>query len=237
MAKVICQNCGKEFISYNPNPKFCSRECKYQSERADINLEEAIAMYESGMTQAKVAEHFGVKQKTIWKLFKEAKYKSRIALNTKGNTGRPQSEKLNNNWKEGTTIQNGYILVRCPDHPRAKEQGKYIPQHILVMERYLGRYLEYYSQGHPNNEVVHHINHNKQDNRIENLQLMKHSEHAKIHSNENKHRWSKAVRRIDTGEVYFSAAEASRALGMTARAVSQAINKKTRAGGTYWEYV
>ncbi|MCW5318993.1 hypothetical protein GTQ43_36755 [Nostoc sp. KVJ3] len=195
-------------------------------------------MYESGMTQAEVAEHFGVKQKTIWKLFKQAQYQSRIPINKKNIKTGDQKAENNGNWKGGVTITgNGYIMVRCPDHPRAKEMGNYVYQHILVMERYLGRYLEWYGLGHKDNEVVHHINHNKQDNRIENLQLMKHSQHIKLHSDENKVKWSKAVRRIDTGEIYPSAAEASRALGMTARAVSRAINKKTKAGGTYWEYV
>lgn len=233
MTKVICQNCGQEFTSYNPNPKFCSRECKYQSERANIDLEEAIALYESGMTQAQVGEKFGVKQRTIWKLFKQAGYESRIPLNTKGNTGRPQNEELNANWKGGTTMKNGYILVRCPNHPRAKECGGYVPQHILVMERYLGRYLEWYGQNNPNNEVVHHINHNKQDNRIENLQLMKESEHQREHQIFLK----RAVRRKDTGEIYPSAQEAALVMGIHRSAVGRAIKKGIKAAQIYWEYV
>ncbi len=234
MAKVICQNCGKEFISYNPNPKFCSRECKYQSERADINLEKAIAMYESGMTQAKVAEHFGVRQKTIWKLFKQAKYQSRIPVNKKNIKTGDQKAENNGNWKGGVIITDkGYIMVRCPDHPRAKEMGSYVYQHILVMERYLGRYLDYYGQGHPDNEIVHHINHNKQDNRIENLQLMRELEHRKYHQKFVK----KPVKRLDTGEVYPSAQEASLAVGLNRSAVGKAIKQGIKAGGVYWNYV
>jgi hypothetical protein len=35
------------------------------------------------------------------------------------------------------------------------------------------------------NEVVHHINENKQDNRLENLELMTRKEHMKFHSLKN----------------------------------------------------
>lgn len=56
----------------------------------------------------------------------------------------------------------GYVQIKKSDHPRASKN--YIFEHILVMEKKLGRYLE-------PGESVHHINGIKDDNRIKNLEL------------------------------------------------------------------
>jgi len=81
----------------------------------------------------------------------------------------------NTNWNGGR-IKNdsGYILVYQPEHPfRSRE--KYVREHRLVMEKHLGRYLK-------PEEVVHHINFIRDDNRIENLMLFKNNrEHGAFH--------------------------------------------------------
>ena len=67
----------------------------------------------------------------------------------------------------------GYTIILQPDHPYANNRG-YVMEHRLVMEEYLGRYLQ-------EDEIVHHINGRKRDNRIENLTLLSLSEHSKLH--------------------------------------------------------
>lgn len=76
-------------------------------------------------------------------------------------------------WKGGKTLdKRGYILLNRPKHP--KNHNNYVYEHILVMEKKLGRYLT-------ENEEIHHLNGKKDDNRIKNLFLCdNHGTHMKL---------------------------------------------------------
>ena len=81
------------------------------------------------------------------------------------------------NYKGGKSTQLGYILILNKEHPHVV--GKYVREHRLVMELHLGRYLR-------PNELVHHINGNKKDNRIENLLLLSRAQHVSLHNYQDK---------------------------------------------------
>ena len=53
--------------------------------------------------------------------------------------------------------------------------GKQVRLHRFLMEQKIGRKLCF-------NEIVHHINGNKFDNRIENLEVVSRSDHMKMHT-------------------------------------------------------
>jgi len=66
----------------------------------------------------------------------------------------------------------GYVLVTKPNHKWVNRKDGYILEHRLVMQEHLGRKLT-------SKEIVHHKNGNRQDNRLENLEVKKiHKHHA-----------------------------------------------------------
>jgi len=58
----------------------------------------------------------------------------------------------------------GYVLLYEPEHPNSNS-GNRIFEHRIMMEKKIGRYLK-------KNEIVHHLNGKKDDNRLENLYLV-----------------------------------------------------------------
>ena len=73
---------------------------------------------------------------------------------------------------KGWYMQNGYIMRKVNNHPNEDVRG-YVAEHRLIYERYLGRFLD-------KKEVIHHINGNRADNRLENLQIaIENGEHVK----------------------------------------------------------
>ena len=88
--------------------------------------------------------------------------------------GRPYlAGALHPDWTGGRHIDrtHGYVMVYVPG---IKGRGRYIPEHRLLVERALGRKL------HPR-EIVHHLNGDKTDNRLENLELLSQKRHVSYH--------------------------------------------------------
>lgn len=71
-------------------------------------------------------------------------------------------------YKPGSWKENGYVVIY-------QGSGKGIKEHIKIMEEHIGRKID------RKNENVHHINGIRDDNRLENLQLMTAEEHIRFH--------------------------------------------------------
>ena len=92
-----------------------------------------------------------------------------------------EGQTAGHNYNGGrTSHSHGYVIVTDGD--------KRVLEHRLVMERHLGRPLR-------EDEIVHHKNLDKADNRIENLEVMSQSDHIQHHWNEGRY-----ANRNDRGE-------------------------------------
>jgi len=114
----------------------------------------------------------GMKRTKEQKLrMKKARNRPEVIAKIKANRKRQFGENAPM-WKGGRfKMSGGYILIYAPEHPYAFKGGgssitKYIREHRLVMEKKLGRYLA-------KDEIVHHINGIRDDNRPENLYIVK----------------------------------------------------------------
>ena len=113
------------------------------------------------MSQTYIAAKFGTTQDIVSGLLRQW---GRIPEKRYGAVRGPK----HGSWRGGTHILNGYRLVTLDRGSRfwsmASSVRGYVAEHRLVMAESLGRCLTA-------NETVHHINGDRLDNRLENLQL------------------------------------------------------------------
>ena len=72
-------------------------------------------------------------------------------------------------WKGGRVVLMGYIGIWMPNHHRANHVG-YVKEHILIMEDVIGRPLK-------KEEHIHHIDFDRQNNKISNLWMASNKKH------------------------------------------------------------
>lgn len=138
---------------------------------ADLRLQlpnaELRSMFERGDTLKDMAAHFGCSSPGVKAALARLGLKRPHRMQPKLRRGGADHVQ----WAGGRHLNHeGYVRVWAGQKRRRLE-------HRLVMERHLGRPLK-------RNEVVHHKNGIKTDNRIENLELTNQSAHAKHHAPE-----------------------------------------------------
>lgn len=80
-------------------------------------------------------------------------------------------------WKGGMVVHDGYLRTYDPTHQYPRKGG-YVLEHVRIMEINIGRRLL-------EHECVHHINGDRLDNRLSNLELTTFEAHSKHHAVEN----------------------------------------------------
>ncbi len=109
---------------------------------------------------SKIAEDCGTGVTTISRW--AARFKIREIRPYKGSRKGPQNPYWGGGkYKDSTS---GYIWFYNPEHPSSTKKG-YMLEHRLVMEKFICRHLR-------GNEIIHHKNKAKDDNRIQNLEII-----------------------------------------------------------------
>ena len=139
-----------------------------ESRRKPISNEKIKHLYLSGLSAPAISEKLNITNQCIYDRLAEARVKTREhgeAQKLAYKTGRyiVLSGEKSSAWKGGRSIdQNGYVEIRI-------NKKKYF-EHRFVWEKVNGKI--------PKGYIIHHLNGDKQDNRIENLCMLPRKEHS-----------------------------------------------------------
>jgi hypothetical protein len=215
--------------------RYCSRSCcaaGFTIQVQEQEVAEALKIYESGKTWKEVEKVMGISRthrNRIVKFLKSgAKFESRPGKKIN------QTGVKNDNWKGGRTRLSGYVAIKAEDHPRGRGGNRgYVMEHILVIEKHIGRYLVWQGRQHPDNEIVHHINGIRDDNRFENLVLMLSREHSHLHINQ---KWAREILDSTNNIIYSNLEQASAAAGVNETELATCIHFRWTHNGILWKY-
>jgi len=153
--------------------------------RNEDDKQKIVNLHESGLTHKQIGIFYKMSENGICSLLRRRGIKSH--KNIFGDR--------NPNYKGGFLYKEGRKMIRI--------NGKYIYEYTYIMEQHIGRKL---TKG----EVIHHINGNVNDNKIDNLQLMTVSEHMKLHAKQGDLIMAKTKGKSKYGFVYENSQEYNR---------------------------
>ncbi len=147
-----CAFCGDQFGSYRNTSKVCSKACSNLLNGKMKNK----SSYRTCITCGNIFTHKPSEDRRG----SVHSHCSRACLFPNKKLGLPEGQYYS---------YDGYIVLS-----RTEDGRKQVKLHRYIMEKCIGRRLS-------SSEIVHHISHDKLDNRIENLQIVTRSEHNILH--------------------------------------------------------
>lgn len=184
-----CQNCKKEFsVPFKSIKKtYCSHKCANEATGPKRRNRQLFKCATCGDSFEVVSGSVKVRERVS-----KIQYCSKECMGI----GMRKREAVNcvNCGKEFETTRNSFCSRDCVNEYKKKQNGAGghwyengykvlwngghpVKEHVQIMQKHIGRKLM-------GNEVVHHINKIRDDNRTENLDLMTHGEHSSLHRNE-----------------------------------------------------
>ena len=133
------------------------------TKRKIINPKEVIKLYQSGLDLEDIGQIIGVSSTTIGRALKRERIKTRPS---KGNYWGEKKR-----GKEYLSVDGRYYIRNYRKYGRTRSTTK---RATVVMEEYLGKKV-------PIGYSIHHKDGNNINDVIENLELMTHSEHMRLH--------------------------------------------------------
>lgn len=161
-----CLQCNEEYNAINSKRKYCSQKCRLIALHINIRKYPDKNCLICG--SAIPRRHINIAKTCSMKCFS-------VYAKEKTPKGKDHHRFKGESYDAG----GGYLRIYD-----VTSKSKFNSLHRIAMEKKLGRKLL-------RKEVVHHINGDKKDNRLENLELMTIGEHTKHHSEEMlRKRWN-----------------------------------------------
>jgi hypothetical protein len=150
-------------------------------------VDKAKDLFYSNKSKEEIMKEVPISYKSlekVWEYYynpKERKErKTRMYAASKTGNKNPRYGKPTLRPVENVDDGNGYTIKWKPTWWTGRKGSKYIFEHQLVMCEYLGL------TEMPKDFVVHHINGDRKDNKLENLALLSKSAHSSLHQRENR---------------------------------------------------